>query len=129
MSEAVALVAIGLMAGLLAASLGIGGGIIYVPALVSLFAVMQHQAQGTSLAVIVPTAIVAALVHARERRVVWPVAIPLGIGGIVGGLLGARTALALSAPLLRRLFAVFLVFAAIRMLARTRRTAHEPTDG
>jgi len=127
-TEIVALVAIGLLAGLLAASLGIGGGIIYVPALVSLFEFLQHRAQGTSLAVIIPTAIIAALVHAREDRVVWPVAIPLGIGGIVGGLLGAQTALALSAPLLRRLFAVFLVIAAIRMLARTRRTAHGPIE-
>jgi uncharacterized membrane protein YfcA len=125
---AVALITIGLLAGLLSASLGIGGGIVYVPALVSLFAVMQHEAQGTSLAVIVPTAIVAALVHARERRVAWAVAVPLGIGGVIGGLLGARTALALSAPLLRRLFAVLLVITAVRMLVKTRRASHGPTD-
>ncbi len=128
MIEAIALVAVGLVAGSLAATLGIGGGILYVPALVSLLGFAQHRAQGTSLAVIIPTTLVAAVVHAREGRVVWPVAIPLGIGGIVGGFLGARTALALSAPLLRRLFAVILVVAALRMLARTRRRAHEP-DG
>ncbi|HLA65964.1 MAG TPA: sulfite exporter TauE/SafE family protein [Acidimicrobiia bacterium] len=121
----VAFIGIGLVAGALAASLGIGGGVVYVPALVSLFAFGQHDAQGTSLAVIIPTAIVAAVVHSRAGRVVWPVAIPLGIGGIIGGFLGGTTAQILSAPVLRRLFAVFLVISAFRMLAKTRRRSHE----
>lgn len=118
------LIAIGLLAGGLAASLGVGGGIIYVPALVSLFAFAQHDAQGTSLAVIIPTTVVAAVVHSRAGRVIWKIAIPLGIGGIIGGLLGGTTAQALSAPVLRRLFAAFLVISALRMLSKTRTRAH-----
>jgi uncharacterized membrane protein YfcA len=123
-----AFIGIGLAAGVLAASLGIGGGIVYVPALVSLFGFLQHDAQGTSLAVIVPTAIVATVVHARAERVVWRVAVPLGIGGLIGGLLGGTTAQALSAPVLRRLFAVFLVLSALRMLHRTRVRAHATVE-
>ena len=115
-----ALIAIGLVAGGVAATLGVGGGIVYVPALVSLFGFVQHDAQGTSLAVIIPTTFVAAVVHSKAGRVAWKTAIPLGIGGLVGGLLGGTTALALSAPLLRRMFAVFLVIIAVRMLAETR---------
>lgn len=123
------LIVVGLIAGSLAASLGIGGGIIYVPALVALFSFAQHEAQGTSLAVIVPTTVVAAVVHARAGRVEWGTALLLGIGGIVGGLIGAEAALALDAPVLKRLFAVFLVLTAVRMLSRTRRASHpEPLD-
>ncbi|MFH1104592.1 MAG: sulfite exporter TauE/SafE family protein [Actinomycetota bacterium] len=121
----IAFIAIGLFAGVMGASLGVGGGIVYVPALVSLFAFAQHEAQGTSLAVIVPSALVAAVVHARAGRVVWAVAIPLGIGGVIGGLIGGTTAQALSAPVLRRIFAVLLVITALRMLGKTRSRSHQ----
>lgn len=120
----VAWIAIGLFAGILGASLGVGGGIVYVPALVSLFAFAQHEAQGTSLAVVVPTMIVAAIVHSRAGRVDWRTAITLGIGALVGGFLGARAALALEAPVLKRMFAVFLVIMVLRMLGKTRNRGH-----
>lgn len=124
----IAFIAIGLLAGVMGASLGVGGGIVYVPALVSLFAFAQHEAQGTSLAVIVPSALVAAVVHARAGRVVWKIAIPLGIGGVIGGLIGGTTAQALSAPVLRRIFAVLLVVTAVRMLAKTRARSHQSPE-
>ena len=123
----VGLILIGLAGGAMAASLGVGGGIIYVPSLVAIFALGQHEAQGTSLAVIIPVAIVAATVHGRAGRVDWRTAALLGAGGIVGGLLGARLALSLEAPVLRKMFAVFLVLMAIRMLRKTTRASH--TDG
>ncbi|MFQ5948281.1 MAG: sulfite exporter TauE/SafE family protein [Acidimicrobiia bacterium] len=115
---AAGLVAVGLVAGGLSAILGIGGGIVFVPALVVLFDFGQHLAQGTSLAVIIPTTIVGAVVHARGGRVDWRLAIPVGAGGIAGGLLGARLALALEGSVLRRIFAAFLVLVAARMLTR-----------
>ncbi len=64
MIEVLGFVLLGLLTGLLASTLGIGGGIIFVPSLVVFFSFEQHIAQGTSLAVIVPTAIVGTLVHA-----------------------------------------------------------------
>ncbi len=115
-----ALIAIGLLAGVLASSLGVGGGIVYVPAQVVLFEVPQHLAQGTSLAAIVPTALVGAITHARAGRVDWRVAVAVGAGGVVGGVLGVDVALRLDAQLLRRLFAAFLVVIVLRMLRRTR---------
>ena len=124
----VALILVGLAAGALGAMLGVGGGIIYVPALATLFSVAQHEAQGTSLAVILPTALIAAYVHSRAGRVDWRTALLLGTGGIFGGVLGANTALALDAPLLKRMFAIFLVLSALRMLGKTRRRSHaEPS--
>ena len=124
----VGFILIGLIAGALAASLGVGGGVVYVPALVTLFALAQHEAQGTSLAVIIPTAILAATLHGRAGRVDWRTAILLGSGGIIGAVLGARVALSLEAPVLRRMFATFLILMAIRMLRRTTRAAHEPPN-
>lgn len=121
-------VAIGLAAGTLAALLGIGGGIVFVPSLATLFSFPQHAAQATSLAVIAPTTLVAAVRHSRAGRVDWRLAATLGTGGIVGGVMGASIALTLEGPVLRRMFAAFLVVIAFRMLAETRRrTGGSPT--
>jgi len=116
--EIVALIALGLFAGAIAASLGLGGGIIFVPALVVLFGFDQHIAQGTSLAVIFPTAIVATVAHTRMGNVRWRLAIPIGIAGIAGAVLGAQIALRLDPDLLRRMFGIFLTLLAIRMAWR-----------
>jgi hypothetical protein len=124
---AAALVLIGLAAGALAAVLGIGGGIVFVPALVTLYAFPQHVAQATSLAVIVPTMMVATLAHAEAKRVDWTLAVTLGAGSILGGLAGALTALEVEALLLRRLFAGLLVLIAVRMLMTTARARRRPT--
>lgn len=130
MLEVIALIVLGLFAGAIAASLGLGGGVIFVPALVVLFGFDQHIAQGTSLAVIFPTAIVATVAHTRRGNVRWHLAIPIGIAGIVGAVFGAQVALRLDPDLLRRMFGIFLTLLAIRMAWRAwqinGRTASEP---
>jgi len=118
MLEVVALITLGLFAGAMAAALGLGGGVIFVPSLVVLFGFEQHIAQGTSLAVIFPTAIVATIAHARMGNVRWHLSIPIGLAGIAGAVLGARVALQLDADLLRRMFGVFLILLATRMAWR-----------
>lgn len=120
MIEVVGFVLLGLFAGAMAATLGVGGGIIFVPALAIVAGFDQHLAQGTSLAIILPTAIVSATVHARGGRVVWQIAIPVGLAGIAGAFLGARAAIALDPELLGKLFGVLLIAVAIRMLLRAR---------
>lgn len=126
MLEIIALIALGLFAGAIAASLGLGGGIIFVPALVVLFGFDQHIAQGTSLAVIFPTAIVATVAHARMGNVRWRLAIPIGIAGIFGAVFGAQIALRLDADLLRRMFGVFLTLLSVRMAWRAWRMNSQP---
>ena len=116
------LVATGLLAGTLAALLGVGGGVVFVPALVVLFGFEQHLAQGTSLAAIVPTALVASIRHARHGRVIWNLVFPVAAGGIAGGLLGAGLALDLAPESLRRMFVGLLVIVSIRMVSRTRKS-------
>ena len=129
--EVLGLIALGLFAGFLAATLGIGGGIIFVPAFVSLFAFSQLDAQGTSLAIIVPTALIATIGHARAGRVVWRVAAVTGLAGISGAVLGSLLAFELDEQVLRRVFAIVLVVLAVRMMVRAfrLRQAASAADG
>jgi hypothetical protein len=106
----------GAVAGLLAAVLGGGGGIVFVPALAALYSMDQHFAQGTSLAAMVPTTIVAAAAHGRAGRIDWRIAGVIGVGGVIGSLAGADLALGMDPVLLRRLFSGLLIVVAARML-------------
>ncbi len=116
MSTGVILVVVGLVAGALAGSLGIGGGVIFVPVLAVVVGLEQAVAQGTSLAVIAPTAAIATYAHVRYGRVDWRAAIPVGSGSIIGAVIGAQMALAANPLLLRRLFAGLLVVLAVRLV-------------
>jgi uncharacterized protein len=118
MLEILGLILLGVFAGSLAATLGIGGGIIFVPVLVAVFGFSQLDAQGTSLAIIVPTAIVGTITHARAGRVDWKVVAVVGAGGIFGALGGASLAQNLDEAVLRRIFAIVLIILAIRMAGR-----------
>lgn len=119
-AEVLSLITVGLVAGVLSATLGVGGGVVFVPALVTLLGFEQQLAQGTSLAVILPTVVIGTTVHARAGRVDWNIAVTAGIAGIFGGLIGAQVALGLPESVLSRLFAGFLFLMAIRMFEKTR---------
>jgi uncharacterized membrane protein YfcA len=118
--EILGLMLLGLVTGSLAASLGVGGGIIIVPALVTIFAFGQHEAIGTSLAIIVPTAAVSAFAHHRAGRVIWKLAALVGVAGIFGAVAGVNVGLAMEPDLLRRLFAILLAALSIRMAMRAK---------
>lgn len=115
-----ALAVVGVATGALSALLGVGGGLILVPALVLGFGFSQHAAEGTSLAVIVPTALLGAIRHTRRGYTRWRPGLTLGVGGIVGGLGGAGLALTLEGLLLQRLFAAFLVVMGVHLVLRRR---------
>ncbi|MFV1992242.1 MAG: sulfite exporter TauE/SafE family protein [Acidimicrobiales bacterium] len=117
----IALLAIGLFAGTLAALLGVGGGIVFVPALVVILGLSQHVAQGTSLAVIAPTALIATIVHHHGGRVAWPIAIPVSIGSAFGAYVGASFALRLEGPILEKLFALVLASLSVLMWVKAGR--------
>ena len=114
--EVLQLLAIGLTAGFLAGLLGIGGGVVLVPAMVLILAFDQHVAQGTSLVVMIPAALTGSYTHHRNGRLVLRDAAWLGVGGILGAILGSVFALSMEDTLLQRLFAAFLVISAIRIL-------------
>jgi len=106
----------GLVAGAASGLFGVGGGLALVPALTGFFRVTQHQAHGTSLAVIGFTALVGLVVYGAHANVVWVAAIPIALGSLVTAGLGARLATRVSAGGLRRGFAIFLVLVALRLI-------------
>jgi uncharacterized protein len=111
-----ALVGFGFLAGAAAGLLGVGGGIMIVPFLTLVVGVSQHQAEATSLLVILPTAIVATLALRRKGIGDAGLALRFGALGAVGGIVGALVALALPAHVLRLVFALFLAAVAVRLL-------------
>lgn len=117
------LILLGVAAGVLSGSLGLGSGILLVPAFVLIFAFDQKAAQGTALAVMVPMVLVGALRYKLnpDIAVSLPVAGLVAVGAVVGALAGATLAGRLSSQVLRKAFAVFLVVVAARMLL-----AHPP---
>ena len=114
-------VLLGLATGALSGVMGVGGGVIIVPATVLLFGFSQHAAEGTSLLVIIPTALVGSVRHAQNGYTDLRLGMILGAGGVVGAWLGASVALILDGDLLQRLFAVFLLVAGAHLLWTTRR--------
>jgi uncharacterized membrane protein YfcA len=115
-----ALVAVGVGTGVLAGFLGVGGGILLVPFLVLALGMTQHEAEATSLLVILPTAI-AASIALRVRGVGdLPAALGLGAVGAIGAACGALLALALPADVLRWTFAALLALVGLRLIRDAR---------
>jgi uncharacterized membrane protein YfcA len=108
---------LGVAAGALSGLVGIGGGIIIVPALVMFWGLSQHQAQGTTLALLVPPiGILAAWTYYRQGFVDLHIATWVCIGFMVGSLLGAKLAVQLSDVTLERVFGVALLLVALKMM-------------
>ena len=108
---------LGLAAGILSGLVGIGGGILIVPALVFLFGFSQEQAQGTTLALLVPPiGILAAWTYYTHGFVDVKVAGLIAIGFIVGNLLGARVAIGISNEVLGKTFGAFLILIGLKMI-------------
>ena len=108
-------VAGGFGAGFLSGTIGIGGGLLFVPTMTVGFRLSQAVAQGTSLVAIVPTAIVGGITHLRQGNVLLEPALLMGGGGVVGAVIGALVAVEVPGPILARVWGAFLVFSAYRL--------------
>lgn len=106
----------GVAMGLLSALLGIGGGIIVIPILVTAFGFSQQLAAGTSLAVMAPIAIVGAWRQSRTGATDWRTGARFGIASIPGSVLGATAAVLVSGNLVRSAFAILIAVVAVRMV-------------
>ncbi len=115
-------VALGSAAGYLAGVMGVGGGIIAVPAFTLLLGMTQQQAQGTSLALILLAAPVGAWEHSRRGYVVGRLARWLAVGAVLGAVGASKLVQSAPGPLLTRGFAIFLVLNAVPLLLRSTRT-------
>ena len=113
---------IGLAAGILSGLVGVGGGIIMVPALVFFMKYTQHQAQGTSLAVLtLPVVIIASLYYYHQcQKAGTPIDLKivglLAAGFVVGGFFGSKLALMVDQAMLKKIFAIILFYTAFKML-------------
>jgi hypothetical protein len=111
------LIVIGIITGIMAGMLGIGGAIIMIPALVFLLGTSQQMAQGTSLAVMLPPiGILAAWNYYKAGQVNVKFAIILAVCFLVGSYFGSKMALTIPQPMLKKIFGVLLLLVAARML-------------
>lgn len=115
--EIIILCMIGILAGFVGGALGVGGGIIIVPALIFIFGFSQHYAQGTSLAVLLfPIGILAVLNYTKEGYVNYKYALVLILTFVIGSYLGSVLSINLPDKTLKRIFGVLMMVAAIKMI-------------
>jgi len=108
---------LGLSAGVLSGLIGIGGGTIIVPALIYLFGLTQHQAQGTTLALLIPPiGLLAAWTYYKNGYVNLTIAVFICLGFFIGGLAGAKLAIGLSNEILKKVFGFLLLLIALYMI-------------
>lgn len=115
--QSIFLALLGVVAGVASGVVGIGGGIILVPALVFWFGLSQHQAQGTTLALLVPPiGILAAWAYWKQGFVDLRIAGLICAGFIIGSVFGAKLSIGVSDQVLQRVFGVTLLLIALKMI-------------
>ena len=124
MEHIIAALLIGLAGGFAGGMLGIGGGAIYVPAIVILLGENQHSAQGASLAAIVPTAIVGSITHLRNKNIDVPVVVQVVPAAIIAAFIAGFVADKLDAHTLQRIFGVVMAYLALNTIWSALR--HDP---
>ena len=111
------LILIGIRAGILSGLVGVGGGIVMVPLLVLLLGFSQHQAQGTSLAVlVVPVTAMAVYNYYKAGYIDWRYAAVIAVFFVIGGFFGSKLAVSLDQKMLKKIFGVILLLIAGKML-------------
>ena len=108
---------IGLLAGILSGLVGVGGGLIIVPSLIFFLGFTQHQAQGTSLGLLLlPVGILAVINYYNKGNVDIKVVAIMSVAFIAGGYMGSKLALRLPEDTVKKIFAVFLFYSAFKLL-------------
>lgn len=127
-ASAAALVVIGFATGVLAGLLGIGGGVVMVPAMVVFFSEPSVVAKGTSVAVIIPTSIMGSWRNWKANNIDMKVAAIVGMSGIVSAVAGGFIADVMSEDLSNVLFATLIVIVAIRMIVDLQKSSRTVTE-
>lgn len=118
-NEIIILVIIGLSAGIVSGLLGVGGAIIIVPALVYFFGLSQHQAQGTSLAILLlPVGFLAFWNYYKQGYVNFKIAFVVMLAFFIGGYLGSVFAVRLPDRVLKIGFGILIIFLGVRMIIK-----------
>jgi len=117
LSRLVKSVIIGLITGTANGLFGSGGGTIAVPAMVLVLGADEHKAHATAISIILPLTVLSAVFYISNNFVDWNLAFKVVLGGIAGGFLGAKLLNVCPENILRKVFAVFMIIAAVRMIA------------
>ncbi len=119
---------IGITAGMLSGMIGIGGGLIIVPALVYFLGMSQHSAQGTSLGLILlPVGIFAVLAYYKQGHVDPKIVGLLAIGFVAGSFFGSKISLILPQETAKKIFAILMIIIAVKMIFFDRRAVEKRT--
>ena len=119
MSNIILFLLLGLLAGTASGLVGIGGGIIIVPALVFIFGFSEHLSQGTTLALMVPPiGILAVYEYWKSGFVDWRVAVFICLGFLIGGYFGSKIAIDLSDGVLQKIFGIAIVAIGLYMIIK-----------
>ena len=111
------LILVGLAAGALSGLIGVGGGIIVVPALVYILGFSQHQAQGTSLGLLLlPVGVFAVINYYKAGHIDLKVVAVMSLAFVAGGWVGSKLALRLDQEIVKKIFAIVLFYSAFRLL-------------
>ncbi|NER18479.1 sulfite exporter TauE/SafE family protein [Spongiivirga citrea] len=111
------LIVIGILAGVLSGIVGIGGGIVMVPLLAILLGFTQHEAQGTSLAAMLPpVTILAVMNYYKAGHVNWKYAFLISATFIIGGYFGSKFAVNIDQKMLRKVFGGVMLIVAMKMI-------------
>jgi uncharacterized membrane protein YfcA len=116
MSERFKFLGFGFIIGILSGLLGVGGGIFLVPIMVTYFQFTQHIAQATSMAIVIPTALISSVIYGFHGNTDINLAINLTVGSILGASIGARLMKKIPAVRLKQLFAILLILVGVRMV-------------
>lgn len=108
---------IGITAGILSGFVGIGGGVVIVPALIYFLGLTQHEAQGTSIALMLPPiGILAAMNYYKAGSLNIKYALVVAATFIIGGYIGSKISLQLPAETVKRVFGIMMLFVALKMI-------------
>lgn len=107
---------IGLLTGIANGLFGSGGGTIAVPAMVLILGEDEHKAHATAISIILPLTLVSSFFYISKGFVDWSITLKVILGGIVGGYIGAKLLNVCPVNILRKIFGIFMIFAAIRMM-------------
>jgi len=116
-TQAIILILIGLIAGIFSGSLGVGGAIVVIPSLIFFLGLTQHQAQGTSLAFMIPpVTLLAVLNYSKQGYVNWKYAVVLAVMFFIGAYIGSEISVSIPEKVLKKLFGALLLFVAAKMI-------------
>jgi uncharacterized membrane protein YfcA len=116
-STFIVLIIIGLLAGMLSGFVGVGGGLVMIPLLMMFLGLSQLEAQGTAIvAMLPPIGILAAINYFKSGYVKWEYAVIIALTFVVGGYFGSKISLNLNPEIVKKIFGIVMLFAAIKLI-------------